>query len=414
MCHRVQGKVEFLRHLCTKCVSMNGLLCALTNHRYAMFTNGLRIPSPPFADITLLALHPSFLKTFMSISYKYGIKWRYEFNHSKCGIVTFGESKPQHFESMKNCVWLLGDTIVDELYKYKNLGMLKNYVGSFSSNVEDNIDKTCKKVGVIFASNFDHCKVNPLTFVKIWKQACLPSLLFGVELWTLTPTLLLKLQGCQYWFLKHIFYVPEFAPGPFLLKLSGLNSIESEVATKKLLFSGRLITEPKMMPLIKNLFDSRTKRFFNSDISSLGVLPSIAESLEKFDLFYYFETWYNNSIFCTYPNWKNIVRDSIIHFEKSAWHSYRDTHPDMQIASSCLSFLVSSQPFLRHGGIRWLCDSDGAFCFVCKQDFESMTHFLLDCSYFKQNFLSLWRNLKIKITVSNQRDGVNICQFIDN
>ena len=53
----------------------------------------------------------------------------------------------------------------------------------------------------------------------------------------------------QYWFLKHIFYVPEFAPGPLLLKLSGLNSIESEVATKKLLFLGRLITEHKMTPL---------------------------------------------------------------------------------------------------------------------------------------------------------------------
>ena len=160
---------------------------------------------------------------------------------------------------------------------------------------------------MIFASNFDRRKVNPLVFVKLWTQACLPSLLFGAELWTLTPTLLLKLERCQYWFLKHIFYVPEFAPGPLLLKLSGLNSIESEVATKKLLFLGRLITEPKMTPLIKNLFDSRTTSFFDSDISSLGVLPSIAESLEKFDLFYYFETWYNNSIFPTYPNWKEIV-----------------------------------------------------------------------------------------------------------
>ena len=43
-----------------------------------------------------------------------------------------------------------------------------------------------------------------------------------------------------------------------------------------------------------------------------------------------------------------------------------------------------------------------------------MTHFILGCSYFKQNFLSLWRNLKLKITVSSQADGVNICQFIDN
>ena len=43
----------------------------------------------------------------------------------------------------------------------------ENYVGSFFSNVEDNIDKTCKKVGVIFASNFDRRKVNPLVYVNL-------------------------------------------------------------------------------------------------------------------------------------------------------------------------------------------------------------------------------------------------------
>ena len=89
-----------------------------------------------------------------------------------------------------------------------------------------------------------------------------------------------------------------------------------------------------MTPLIKNLFDSRKKNFFDSEISSLA---SIAESLKKFGLFCYFETQYNNSIFPTYPNWKSIVRDNILHFEKSAWHSYCDTHPDMQIASSCFA-----------------------------------------------------------------------------
>ena len=58
---------------------------------------------------------------FMSTCYKYGIKWRYEFNHSKSGIVTFGESKTLHFESMKNRVWLLEDTIVDEVTNTKIL-----------------------------------------------------------------------------------------------------------------------------------------------------------------------------------------------------------------------------------------------------------------------------------------------------
>ena len=78
-------------------VYMNGLLNVLSNHFYAVFINGLRIPSSSFAnDISLLTLHPSFLKTFMNICNRYGIRWRYDFNHSKSGIVTFGES-------LKNC-----------------------------------------------------------------------------------------------------------------------------------------------------------------------------------------------------------------------------------------------------------------------------------------------------------------------
>ena len=84
---------------------------------------------------------------------------------------------------------------------------------------------------------------------------------------------------------------------PLLLKLSDLNPIESEEATKKVLLLGRLIIESRMVSLIKSLLDSRTKTFFDSDISSLNVLPSIAQSPKKFDLFYHFETWYNNSIF---------------------------------------------------------------------------------------------------------------------
>ena len=179
-------------------VYVNGLLCMLTNHCYAIFINELRIPSPSFADdIILLALHPSFLGTFMSICYKYGIRWRYKFNDSKSGIVTFVESKPQQFESTKNRVWLLRDTIVDELYEYKNLDVLKNYVGSFPQMSKIISIEPAKKVGLIFASNFDRSRVNLLVYVKLWKQACLPSLLFGAELWTLIPTLLLKLERCQ-------------------------------------------------------------------------------------------------------------------------------------------------------------------------------------------------------------------------
>ena len=137
-------------------VYVNGLLNVPSNHCYAIFINGLRIPSPSFAgDISLFTFHSSLLKTFMNICNCQGIKWRYDLNHFECGIVTFGETELQYFESLKNREWFLGDTKVEELYEYKNLGVLRNYVRSFSSNIHDNIDKTRKKVGMIFSSKLD-------------------------------------------------------------------------------------------------------------------------------------------------------------------------------------------------------------------------------------------------------------------
>ena len=106
----------------------------------------------------------------MNICHECGLTWRSEFDHSKSGIVTFGETKTVHHASMNEPEWKLGDDIVEELYEYKNLGILRNYIGSFSSNLTDNIEKTRKKAGMIFSSNFDRTKTNPLIFVKFWSK----------------------------------------------------------------------------------------------------------------------------------------------------------------------------------------------------------------------------------------------------
>ena len=82
--------------------------------------------------------------------------------------------------------------------------------------------------------------------------------------------------------------------------------------------------------------------------------------------------------------------------------------------------MVRQTPLIAFPPLRFLAEYHGSairmehFALSVNKTLERVTHFLLDCSYFKQNFLSLWRNSKLKIAVSNQADGVNICQFIDN
>ena len=165
----------------------------------------------------------------MNICHTYGITWRHEFDHTKSEVVPFGKTKPIHSQLLKKRKWILRDSVVDELYEYKNLGVLKNYVCSFASNVDDNIEKECKKASMIFSYDFNYHKANSLVYVKFWRQACLPSLLFATELFTLNAGQLIKLEHCQQWFLKTIFCVPHFAPNSLLLRLSGLNSTEAEI-----------------------------------------------------------------------------------------------------------------------------------------------------------------------------------------
>ena len=44
----------------------------------------------------------------MGMCHKYSVKWRYELNHTKSGVMTYGETKPVHFEEMKERDWILG------------------------------------------------------------------------------------------------------------------------------------------------------------------------------------------------------------------------------------------------------------------------------------------------------------------
>ena len=88
------------------------LMITLSSHAYALNINCLSLPFPSFADdISLLAIQPSFLRVFMQMSYCYSLKWRYEFDNSKIGVVTFGETRVVHCESMKRCEWILGRTL---------------------------------------------------------------------------------------------------------------------------------------------------------------------------------------------------------------------------------------------------------------------------------------------------------------
>ena len=65
-----------------------------------------------------------------------------------------------------------------------------------------------------------------------------------------------------------------------------------------------------------------------------------------------------------------------------------------------------------NGSVSWLKDTQGTLWFICNKDIENLDHFLLDCPQFKEDFDSIWRNLKLKIIRSNPTDSIQIANFI--
>ena len=212
-------------------VFINRLLFIISNNPFSLSVENMSVGCPTFADdLILLALFRSFLQHLMSIVFDFSIKWRYEFNHIKSGVVVFGESKIQHAKNMMSRKFNLGFDVVKERKEYKNLGVTKSYAHRCSGDIDEAIKKARHKGGMMLSMGIDRKKVNPLIYIKLWKQTCLPSLVFGSELWSLTKTGIACLERCQNWFIRNVFHLPKFSSYLLLLKISGLISVENDIA----------------------------------------------------------------------------------------------------------------------------------------------------------------------------------------
>ena len=60
--------------------------------------------------------------------------------------------------------FVIGSSPIEDLKEYTNLGIYKNYCGSFTTNVDENITKVRKKSGMLFSARFGRRRTNPFSF----------------------------------------------------------------------------------------------------------------------------------------------------------------------------------------------------------------------------------------------------------
>ena len=125
----------------------------------------------------------------------------------------------------------------------------------------------------------------------------------------------------------------------------------------------------------------------------------------------FYSTIFSHGFYTSYSHWNSIVKTKIRERESREWHQFcTDNYPDLV---KCLHVQIRlAGNFGLNGGVPWLLNTDGALCFICKENVENVNHFLLECREFRNNFDSIWLNLRQKIVSASPIDGSQIFDFI--
>ena len=126
-------------------IYINNLIRKICDLKLGVCLTNRFCSAPTFAeDMTLLCLHASALSTLIRCAYDYCCKWRYEYYNEKSGIVAFGETPAMDGRMISTRKFVVGSLPIEELKEYTNLGIYKNYCGSFATNIDENITKVSK------------------------------------------------------------------------------------------------------------------------------------------------------------------------------------------------------------------------------------------------------------------------------
>ena len=158
---------------------VDDVIKALRNSGYGIFVGSIFTGCILYADdIVLLSCSLCGLQKMINICAEYGACWDIKFNSAKSQCISFGGCEPSTFTVTLN------DSPVQWVHKFKYLGCFFNK--SCSVDYVNSVQK--------FYGNFNNIlsvlghNRNELSAVHLVKSYCIPSLLYGCEVWSLNSS----------------------------------------------------------------------------------------------------------------------------------------------------------------------------------------------------------------------------------
>ena len=218
----------------------NGLLKELKQCMAGACLGDLVIAGPAYADdITLIAVSKEGLQRLFSIAYKYGLKWRFQFNPTKCVVVPFGK------DDNANLKIKMGNVPIRVSNSEPHLGILLSNSHKLEEEYLSDRIASCKTICQAAQSIGSHrVPVSPVTASKIYKQVCIPKLCYGMEVLGVERKSMEKLESFNINGAKQMQALPNQTGNPGAIGTLGWNTIETQVNINRLLFLWRLLLLP--------------------------------------------------------------------------------------------------------------------------------------------------------------------------
>ena len=258
---------------------VDGLLDQLSTSGHGVYIDDVFCGAPMYADdLALISDSAEDLQSMLDITSNYALLWRYQFNASKSAILVFGESPISRKRNRPSRKWLLGGDEIPECDTHSHLGILRTVL---PSSVHRTIARCSSARSAFFALNAVGSRfgcLHPCTSFKLYSSLCIPILLYGCELWSLTKSEVTMLERVHCKILRTIQGLPLRCPSIALRHLMGVPSVLSMIHQRQLNFMYSLSTLP---------LDSLPHVVFEKRLASsppLGIIPSLHQLVQLYDL----------------------------------------------------------------------------------------------------------------------------------
>ena len=234
---KVFGKVESCPHFYTAYLSTISLTSSLHQGLESpLTTSTVGLLCMPMTWLWWHAGSPEELQTMLDIVHDYAQKWRYNLNADKSVVMVLGESSCSRRMARSVRKWTLGDEVLKEVDEQHHLGILRTV---FNSTIRCTNERATAGRSTFYALNSVGSRfgrLHPLTSLRLYQALCLPLLLYGSELWTLTKTESLSLEWVHRRILRTIQGLPIRGHSASLTTLLGVQDIQPLIQQRQLNF----------------------------------------------------------------------------------------------------------------------------------------------------------------------------------